>query len=66
MGIKFLTALFLSQQENYKSHLVVVGEVMKGARKSKANELVGHWRLKEWGKVVAKQPEYCMWGENGD
>lgn len=41
IGIKFLTAsLFFSQQENYKSHLVMVGEWWRGEQESKVDELV--------------------------
>lgn len=40
IGIKFLTALFFSQRENYKSHLVVVGEVVEEVEESKVDELV--------------------------
>lgn len=40
IGIKFLTALFFSQQENDKSHLVMVGEVVEGEQESKVDELV--------------------------
>lgn len=45
IGIKFLTALFFSQRENYKSHLVVGEKVVEGARESKVDELVSQWRL---------------------
>ncbi len=38
IGIKFLTALFFSQRENYKSHLVVVGGSNKGR-----GEVEGGW-----------------------
>lgn len=36
-------ALFFSQHEKYKSHLVVVGDVLKGGWKAKVDELGSHW-----------------------
>lgn len=42
IGIKFLTALFFSQRENYKSHLVVMGGVEDGEWESEVDELVSH------------------------
>lgn len=45
IGIKFLTALFFSQQETYKSHLLVMEEVEDGEQESKVDELVTEgWR----------------------
>lgn len=40
IGIKILTALFFSQRENYKSHLVVVQKVVESMQESKVDELV--------------------------
>lgn len=38
IGMKLLTALFFSQQGDFKSHLAVVGEVVKGEGERKVEE----------------------------